>query len=338
MSMHSDVVSEDTDQKTEKLKIGFYWAASCGGCEIAVLDINEKILDVAAIADIVFWPVAIDIKYKDLEAMDDESIDVLFFNGGIRTSENVHLAKLLRKKSKILVAFGSCACEGGIPALANLTSKEEIFKTVYLDSVSTKNPDKILPRPSFTVKEGELNLPTFNTQLKTLDQIVKVDYYLPGCPPPTSLIANAIEAIKSGKLPPKGTILAPMTAVCSECTREKKDKMVSEFKRIYDFEPDPNLCFLNQGIICMGIATRSGCNAICLSANSPCTGCGGPTPDAKDQGMKMLSAIASMAGLEEEGNLSEEELQKLLDQIKDPTGSFYMYSLANSFLKRRVMK
>ena len=338
MSMHSDVVNEDTEQKTEKLKIGFYWAASCGGCEIAVLDINEKILDVVAIADIVFWPVAIDIKYKDIEVMEDESIDILFFNGGIRTSENEHLAKLLRKKSKLLVAFGSCACEGGIPGLANLSSKDEIFKTIYVDSVSTKNSSNLYPHTSTKVKEGELTLPTFNSRLKTLDQIVNVDYYLPGCPPPTSLIENAIEAIKSGELPPKGTILAPMRAVCDECTREKKDKMVKEFKRIYDFEPDPNLCFLNQGIICMGIATRGGCNASCLQANGPCTGCGGPTPDAKDQGMKMLSAIASMAGLEDEGNLTEDELQKLLDQIKDPTGSFYMYSLANSFLKRRVIK
>jgi len=87
----------------EKLKFAFYWAASCGGCEIAVLDINEKILDVVAIADIVFWPVALDYKYKDVEAMPDKSIDICFFNGAIRTEENEHMAKLLRQKSKILV-------------------------------------------------------------------------------------------------------------------------------------------------------------------------------------------------------------------------------------------
>ncbi len=84
-----------------KLKIASYWAASCGGCEIAVLDINEKILDVIQIADIVFWPVAMDIKYKDVENMPDKYIDVCFFNGGIRNSEQEHMAKLLRQKSKI---------------------------------------------------------------------------------------------------------------------------------------------------------------------------------------------------------------------------------------------
>ncbi len=85
-----------------KLKLALYWAASCGGCEIAQLQIGEKLLKLAEVADIVFWPVAIDVKYKDVEAMPDKSIDVCLFNGGIRTSEQEHLAKLLREKSKVL--------------------------------------------------------------------------------------------------------------------------------------------------------------------------------------------------------------------------------------------
>ena len=104
----------------EKLKFAFYWAASCGGCEIAVLDINEAILDVLKIADVLFWPVAMDVKYKDVEAMEDKHIDVCFFNGGIRNSEQEHLAKLMREKSKFLVAFGACATIGGVPSLANI--------------------------------------------------------------------------------------------------------------------------------------------------------------------------------------------------------------------------
>ena len=87
--------------KKKKLQIAFYWAASCGGCEIAVLDIDEKILDVVALADVLFWPVAMDFKYKDVEAMKDNHIDVCFFNGSIRTEEQEHIAKLLRKKSKV---------------------------------------------------------------------------------------------------------------------------------------------------------------------------------------------------------------------------------------------
>ena len=71
-------------EKNDKPKFAFYWAASCGGCEIAVLDIDEKILDVANNAEILFWPVAMDYKYKDVEAMKDNHIDVCFFNGAIR--------------------------------------------------------------------------------------------------------------------------------------------------------------------------------------------------------------------------------------------------------------
>ena len=130
-----------------KLKIAFYWAASCGGCEIAVLDINEKILDVVQIADIVFWPVALDIKYKDVEAMADKYIDITFFNGSIRNSEQEHMAKLLRQKSKTLVAFGSCAHQGSVPGLANLNDKKEIFEQVYVKDKSNVNPQAPCPKP-----------------------------------------------------------------------------------------------------------------------------------------------------------------------------------------------
>jgi len=112
---------------SNKGKLALYWAASCGGCEIAVLAVNEKILDIANAFDIVFWPVAIDAKVKDVEAMPDKSIDVCLFNGAIRTSEQEFMARLMRQKSKVLVAFGACATDGGIPALANVTNREEIF-------------------------------------------------------------------------------------------------------------------------------------------------------------------------------------------------------------------
>ena len=130
----------------EKLKLALYWAASCGGCEIAIVELREKILVVDQVADILFWPVAIDAKYKDVEAMPDGHIDVCLFNGAIRTSENEHLAHLLRKKSKVLVAFGSCANEGCMPGLANLYDRQSIFDYVYLESPSVDNPGKVVPQ------------------------------------------------------------------------------------------------------------------------------------------------------------------------------------------------
>ena len=132
----------------EKPKFAMYWAASCGGCEIAVLNTGEKILDVDANFDVVFWPVAMDAKYKDVEAMPDKSILLTLFNGGIRNSENEEIAHLLRRKSQILVAFGSCACEGCIPGLANFDSQKILFAASY-NSLTTDNPQDIRPEYDF---------------------------------------------------------------------------------------------------------------------------------------------------------------------------------------------
>jgi F420-non-reducing hydrogenase small subunit len=323
----------------EKLKIAFYWAASCGGCEIAVLDINEKILDVVKLADIVFWPVAMDVKYKDVEAMPDKYIDICFFNGSVRSEEQEHMAKLLRRKSKTLVAFGSCAQEGCIPGLANLHDRKEIFSKVYLHSKSISNPNGVLPQTRTEVKEGLLKLPEFYDTVKTLDQTVDVDYYLPGCPPPVKLIANAVDAIAKGALPPKGSVLAPLKSVCDECPRKKENKKISRIYRVHEKVPEPERCLLEQGIICMGPATRSGCGAQCLTVDMPCTGCGGPCPNSPEQGAAMMSALASILGLEgEQEHYTEEDVEALMSQIKDPVGTFYMYSLPSSILRRKVMK
>jgi F420-non-reducing hydrogenase small subunit len=324
-------------KEQEKLKFAFYWAASCGGCEIAVLDIDEKILDVVAIADIVFWPVAMDFKYKDVEAFPDKYIDVCFFNGAIRTEEQEHMAKLLRKKSKVLVAFGSCAQLGGIPGLANVANKKEVFERAYLQSPSTNNPNPITPKTSFQAPEGELKLPEFFDTVKTLDQTVEVDYYLPGCPPASDQVAKAVEAIAKNELPPKGSVLAPEKSVCDECPRKKEDKKISEIHRVYEITPDPESCLLEQGIICMGPATRGGCGAQCIKANMPCTGCGGPCPNATEQGSAMISALSSILGVSEEKD-PEYDPEKLIAQIKDPLGTFYKYSLPASILRRRIMK
>jgi len=322
----------------KKLKFAFYWAASCGGCEIAVLDLNEAILDVAAAADILFWPVAIDTKYKDVEGMPDGHIDVCFFNGAIRNSEQEELAHLMRKKSKVLVAFGSCAVAGGIPGLANLSDREGVFETVYKDNASIENPKGTVPKPSSSVKEGKLTIPVFYDTVSTLDRVVEVDHYLPGCPPPTDLILKAVGAMIKGDLPPKGSVIAPERAVCDECRFARSDKRIASLKRIYEVEKVEDKCLLEQGMLCMGPATRGGCDAPCLKANMPCTGCGGPTSNSLDQGAKMISALASVIGVEGEEGMDDAGVDELIQQVVDPVGTFYKYGLPSALIRRRVMK
>jgi F420-non-reducing hydrogenase small subunit len=334
----SDEKKKADEKKNKKLQVAFYWAASCGGCEIAVLDIDEKILDVVAAVDVLFWPVAMDFKYKDVEAMKDKHIDVCFFNGSIRTEEQEHIAELLRKKSKVLVAFGACAVNGGIPGLANIANREEVFKVAYLDNPSTDNPDKTVPKTSVKVKEGTLTLPEFFDTVKSLDQTVDVDYFLPGCPPTPDQIMTAVGAIVENKLPPKGAIIGSLKSVCDDCRFEKSEKKIKEIKRVYEVDKIEEKCLLEQGIICMGPATRGGCEARCLNANMPCTGCHGPTPNSLDQGAKMISALASILGIEGEENMTDEQVDELINQVVDPVGTFYKYGLPTALINRKVMK
>ena len=313
-----------------KPKMALYWAASCGGCEIAVLAINEKILDVAAAFDIVFWPCVMDGKVRDVERLPDGAIELCLFNGGIRTSEQEYMAQLLRRKSKILVAFGSCAHEGCIPGLANLSSREEIFHTVYEESPSTENPAGVHPQVESHVPEGELLLPYFYDTLRTLDQTVPVDYYLPGCPPEAENIWKMVEAVLAGKLPPRGTVLGPTSTVCDECPRKRQEKKIRQFQRTWQTVPDEENCLLEQGIICCGIATRAGCGALCPRVNSPCIGCHGPNVGVADFGARMMSALASVL----DANTPEEIERILSEGVPDPVGMFYRFSLAASLLRR----
>jgi F420-non-reducing hydrogenase small subunit len=314
----------------EKLKLALYWAASCGGCEIAVVELREKLLIVDQVADILFWPVAVDAKYKDVEAMPDKHIDVCLFNGAIRTSENEHLAHLMRKKSKVLVAFGSCACEGCIPGLANLYDRESIFDYAYKESPSTDNPDKVVPQTSYKMPEGEIQIPKFYNTVKTLAQTVDVDYFLPGCPPQAPQIWAVIEAIVGGKLPPKGSVVgANEKTVCDECKYKREEKKIKKFHRIHEIIPDTVNCLFDQGIICAGPATRGGCGALCTQVNMPCRGCYGAPPHVIDQGAALLSAVASVVDAD-----TEEEAARIVGEIADPIGTFYRFGLANSLLHR----
>jgi len=316
--------------KMAKPGIALYWAASCGGCDVAVLDTNEKILDIASIADIVFWPIALDFKYHHIEEMEDGSIDLCLFNGAIRSSEQQEIARLLRAKSKVMVAFGACACFGGIPALGNFTNRAEIMRRVYLEAPSNANTDGALPQTLTKVREGELVLPELFDTVSTLAQVVDVEYFVPGCPPPIDIILKVVQLFATGQLPPAGAVIASDKTLCDECERVKNEKKISRIWRPHEIIPDPERCLLEQGIICCGPATRGGCGLRCLKANMPCRGCFGPPPGVIDQGAKLVSAIASIY----QAN-SQEEIARMVREIVDPAGTFYRFGMADSLLKRK---
>lgn len=326
----------------DKIKVAVNWAAACGGCDVSLLDIEDKVLELVSVADIVYWPVAMDFKREDLLAFGPNEIDVGIFNGAIRTSEHEEDARALRERCKVMIAYGACAAFGGIPGLGNLYSREGILERVYQETPSTDNPEATRPQTRVARGGYELELPAFQETVRALHHVVDVDYVVPGCPPPMERVLDAVgvllEFARSGTLPPKGAVIASGKALCDECPRNetRTGKRVSEISRIHQKVADPNLCFLEQGILCLGIATRGGCGGKCLSVNMPCRGCFGPTASVFDPGAEALSAIGSIAASELEDDLPPNARTAAVRSIDDVAGTFYRFTLPSAALFRAV--
>lgn len=317
-------------------KVGFYWCASCGGCEESIVDMAESLVDILSAVEFVIFPVAMDFKRSDVEALADGEIAITMINGSIRTSEQEEMAKLLRSKSQIIVAYGTCAHLGGIPSLANLFSREQILRYIYHEAPTVVNPDGTEPLSEAPDSEGHVpTLPRFHEVTRSLDQVVEVDYVVPGCAPDPRLVKEALAALLSPNPPPKGSILAPNIALCSTCPlldTKPATMKIAEFKRPHLHPIDPDTCLLAQGFLCMGTATRSGCGERCIRAHMPCTGCYGPLSGVHDHGAKALSALASLIDADDENKIDE-----VLETIPDPVGSLYRYGTAKSLLRHRSM-
>ncbi len=316
-----------------RYKLAMYWASACGGCDVAVINLGMGLIELTERWEPVFWPAAMDAKREDVRAMEDGEIDVCLFDGGIRTDEDAEMAHLMRAKSKVLVAFGSCASEGCIPGLANQRSTEQLFAAVY-DPELNDVEEGMLPNGPWESPYGELELPTLEARLRTLSQVVKVDYSVPGCPPETERIAEVLATVTAAldgdvPLPPAGAVLgAGNSTVCDECTRTRGIKTIKEFKRIQTLaDIDPDLCLLEQGLPCCGPAARDGCGAKCPAAGAPCIGCYGATEGVKDFGARLLSAYASVVDASE-----PEDIERILAGLPDTVGQFYRFSLAASLL------
>lgn len=322
-----------TGAATGKLKVAKYWAASCGGCDISLLEIGPHLIELIEAADVVFWPCVADFKYADVAAYPDGYIDVCLFNGGIRSSEQEEIARLLRRKSKTLVAYGACAVDGGIPALANLSTVEAVKASSYFESPSAPNPGRVEPQPITPTPYGDLELPRLYPQVLRLCDVVEVDYQIPGCPPQAHQVWKVLQAVVAGAVPARNQAVVvgcDDKVVCDECPREKRKARIKAFVRPHEKVPEPDWCLLEQGFVCLGPATRSGCGAPCLKANLGCRGCYTASGDVTDRGTAMIGAVGSVIDA-----TTEERAQEIVAQIVDPVGTFYRFSLASSILKGR---
>jgi F420-non-reducing hydrogenase small subunit len=281
-------------------KVAEEWLNICGGCEVSILDLGEKLLDVLPSLDFVHMPVLMDHKYfgqtGEKTELEIPEADVGMISGGIRNEKERHVAEEMRKKCKTLIALGSCACFGGIPALANMYKLDDLHEKVFRDSKTTE--------PSDTPSK---DLPPLTDRVYAIDEAVSVDVYIPGCPMNPVLILEALTCLLEGK-----PFELPERSVCDDCPTKREEKSdVGLVRPLQDAEFTPGeyetmRCFNEQGILCLGPVTRSGCGKHyhngngdleiprCVKGFMPCRGCFGPIRQDANPLVDMMSALSSI--------------------------------------------
>ncbi|MHA1370682.1 MAG: hypothetical protein ACTSWN_04410 [Promethearchaeota archaeon] len=274
--------------------VAFYQCSSCWGCHQSLLNIHLGLLPVLPELDIKYWPAVVDFKFSDLESNPDGSIDVGFIEGMLRTEHDVYGAKVMRKKCKILIAFGACACYGGVKGLANQWTKQELIERKYQTAESIGEG-----HGRDMVKDKDPDLTPITDSVVNLDKVVKIDAYIPGCPPKKENILGAVLFLI--KHEPKN--MDKSSNICATC------------------KADP--CLLEKGIPCFGPSTAAGCNLMCPNSNDPCLGCLGPTDNInKEKASKLFDLLASKKLTKEEANMISEFV--LLYNRLPPQGTLFL--------------
>ncbi len=176
---------------TSKLRFATVWLAGCSGCHMSFLDLDEWLFELAAHVDVVFSPVASDIKTFP------DNVDVCLVEGAVANADNLELALLLRERSALVVSFGDCAVTGNVPALRNLwsdgaqASRQAVLERSYVELADTGAQHPHAPGI----------VPELLERVLPLHEVIPVDLYLPGCPPSAERIRAAIEPLLHGAAP-----------------------------------------------------------------------------------------------------------------------------------------
>ncbi len=168
---------------TDKIKIATASLSGCFGCHMSILDIDEKLIDLIQLVEFNRSPLT-DIKHA-------QNCDIGLIEGAVANSENIEVLQEFRAQCKILIGVGACALNGGIPAMRNHYSLTECIKESYVDGMgldAAKIPD-------------DPDIPMLLDKVVPIQEVVRVDYVLPGCPPSAEIIWNVLTALLAGKKP-----------------------------------------------------------------------------------------------------------------------------------------
>lgn len=165
-----------------KIRLATAWLGGCSGCHMSFLDLNEKLLALAEVADLVYSPIADRKEFPD-------NVDVTLVEGAVANVDHLELAHQIRERSKIVVSFGDCAVTGNVPSLRNRLGVDDLLTAVYHEG----------PGAVPTTAESAEIVPPLLKKVLPLHQVIAVDAFLPGCPPEPDRIWNAVSALLAGK-------------------------------------------------------------------------------------------------------------------------------------------
>lgn len=169
-----------------KPKVATVWLDGCSGCHMSFLDIDERLITLAGLVDIVHSPI---VDPKDFP----HDVDVTLVEGAVSSEEDLHKAQIIRERSKLVISLGDCAVTGNVPAMRNPFKPSELLERAYIENASAPALKDRKPPASY--------LPPLLPKAKPIHEVVKVDIYLPGCPPPADAIFQILVDLLEGREP-----------------------------------------------------------------------------------------------------------------------------------------
>lgn len=165
-----------------KLRVATIWLEGCSGCHMSVLDIDQRIIALAEKIDVVYGPL---VDAKEIPA----NVDLFIVEGGVATNEDVEKVHKIRKSSKVVLCLGDCAVTGNVPSMRNPFDLQDIFQRAFIENVALKGqvPSTALPR--------------LLDKARPVHEFIKVDLFVPGCPPPADAIWTVLTELLAGRTP-----------------------------------------------------------------------------------------------------------------------------------------
>jgi len=285
-----------------KARVSTEWLSGCSGCHVALVDLHEKLLNLVDEVEFVRLPVLMDEKGYP-------QADIGIVEGAIRSDHDRHCLMKMRESVKTLIAFGTCAVFGGPSGIGWLYGQEAVLSSVF-GSGPTNTPGD---RPTGDV-------PALEESVVPIDQAVAIDFYLPGCPPSPFFIAAALRRLLDGAAPP----LTDKT-VCADCRRKMERRSGVALRKGAVTAAEDEICFLSQGVVCMGSATLNRCQAPCPQRGVACTGCAGPRLEIiREPHLDLRTTIARNMSV-----LCGADAAEVVHYIEGDAKTYYSYAMAS---------